>query len=250
MEELKSVCKNERNLDFNEDLKYEFKGIYRLSKIEKTNDVNLDDLIIRFIEVIPLQIAKIKNYFFKAMSNGKEIKKEELHMKCLQNKKNKDNNIENDEVRITINDLAEFINFGMIYPILKYYDLPVIVSAFMGSQSIGKSTLSNELVESFFNVSGMRCTEGIWMAISLFKGKETKKLCEGKCTCCFSNKCDLYEHNKNDILCICQECRCEEKCCLFSEDANIKPYKKCHVKCALPKGHDKVCEIHFNDKCE
>ena len=53
--------------------------------------------------------------------------------------------------------------------IFNYYDLPVIVLVFMGSQSIGKSTLSNELVQTFFNVSGMRCTEGIWMAVSLFK---------------------------------------------------------------------------------
>ena len=93
LQDLKNMCKNERNHDFNDDINYIFKGIYKQSLIEKSNDINLDDLIIRFIEVIPLQIAKIKNYFFKAMSNGKEIKKDELFMKCLENKKNKDNKI-------------------------------------------------------------------------------------------------------------------------------------------------------------
>ena len=253
LQDLKNMCKNERNHDFNDDINYIFKGIYKQSLIEKSNDINLDDLIIRFIEVIPLQIAKIKNYFFKAMSNGKEIKKDELYMKCLENKKNKDNNIENDEIRITINELAEFINFGMIYPILKYYDLPVVVSSFMSSQSIGKSKLSNELFESFFNVSGMRCTEGIWMAISLFKGKDSKEKCSEKCKCCYLNNCDLYKHNKTDIKCLCEECRCNDNCCLFYGEANAKPYKKCKVKCALPLGHDnhyKDCKLYLSAKCE
>ena len=51
----------------------------------------------------------------------------------------------------------------------------------MGVQSIGKSTLSNEISLSFFNVSGMRCTEGIWMAVSLFKGIKEDKECNKNC---------------------------------------------------------------------
>jgi hypothetical protein len=198
--ELKQICTKERQLNF-DDIKYEFQGIYKREKIK--NYINFDDLIIKFIEVIPLQIAKIKNYYFKAMSNGKEIKVDDLYEKLSKNKD--DNNIQ-----ISIQEYSDFINFNMKNSIFNFYDLPVVVLAFMGVQSIGKSTLSNELVESFFNVSGMRCTEGIWMAVSLFKGKETKNKCKEKCKNCQKKECGLYNHNP-DLECICDDCRCNEK---------------------------------------
>ena len=247
LNELKKIVINERQINF-DDIKFEFQGIYKTEKI--TNYIFLDDLIIRFIEVIPLQIAKIKNYYFKAMSNGKEIKIDEVYEKHSQNKC--DNNFQ-----ISIQEYSEFINFGMKNSILNFYELPVVVLSFMGAQSVGKSTLSNELVESFFNVSGMRCTEGIWMAISLFKGKETKKICKEKCQCCKVNNCGLYYHNTDVLGCICDDCRCNERCCLFPGEANVKPYQNCCKKrCALPLGHNKKyskkCEKHFenNNLCE
>ena len=242
--ELKRICVQERQYNF-DDIKYEFQGIYKREKIK--NYINLDDLIIRFIEVIPLQIAKIRNYYFKAMSNGKEIKLNELYEKLSKNKN--DNNIQ-----ISIQEYSDFINFSMKNSIFNFYDLPVVVLAFMGVQSIGKSTLSNELVESFFNVSGMRCTEGIWMAISLFKGKETKNKCKEKCKYCQKKKCGLYNHNP-DLECICDDCRCNEKCCLFVEEPNIRHNQNCCKKrCALYSGHNQknnkkiieeshICEI-------
>ena len=231
--ELKELCIKERQFN-STDIDYEFQGIFRRDKIK--NYINLDELIIKFIQVIPLQIAKIKNHYFKAMSNGKDIKTDDLYEKYSEN-----NN--NNNVRISINEYANFINFGMKNSIFNFYDLPVVVLAFMGAQSIGKSTLSNELVESFFNVSGMRCTEGIWMAVSLFKGIHNSRKCEDNCKCC-GQKCTLFFH-ETEINCICEDCKCNESCCLFNSERNIKQNQKfCKKSCALPYGHNKVCKKH------
>ena len=245
LKELKEFCINQRQLN-PDDIKYEFKGIFKKDKV--ITSISLDDIIIKFIQVIPLQIAKIKNYYFKAMSNGKDIKKEELYEKFSKN-------INDENVKISIEDYAKFINFGMKNSIFNYYDLPVVVLAFMGAQSIGKSTLSNELVESFFNVSGMRCTEGIWMAISLFKGNKTSKKCEGKCQCCNEEMCRLFIHS-GEIQCICDKCCCDEICCLFKEEPQYKKENDklnqnfCFKRCALPLGHINMCVKHNNKKCE
>ena len=238
--ELKNICINERGLNY-DDLKFELKGLYRKKNIQDIK--KLGDLIIKFIEIIPIQIAKIKNYFFKAMSNGKEINKQELYESYSQN-----NNKAN--INISIQQYADYIGFGMKNSIFNYYDLPVVVVAFMGSQSIGKSTLSNELVQSFFNVSGMRCTEGVWMAVSLFKGIKEKNKCEYKCKYCSEKSCRLTIHNI-DIKCICENCCCIEKCCLFfgedKEENKLKQNQRCcEERCCLNKGHEKsehICEI-------
>lgn len=229
--ELKKRCINERGLDI-DDLNYQFKGIYKTQKIK--DQLGLGSLIVKFIEVIPLQLAKIKNYYFKAMSNGKDIKAIDLYNKYLKNE-------------ISIKEKADYINFGIKNSIFNYYDLPVIVLVFMGVQSIGKSTLSNEISLSFFNVSGMRCTEGIWMAVSLFKGIKEDKECNKNCSYCSKNKCYLLDHSI-EIRCICSSCSCEENCCLFVGEANLKTNQNfCKKRCVLPKGHDKeikhICEI-------
>ena len=255
LKELKEMFILERQLN-SDDIKYEFDGIFKKNKI--ITSISLDDLIIKFIEVIPLQIAKIKNYYFKAMSNGKDIKKEELYEKY--SKYSGDMNIQ-----ISIEDYANFIDFGMKNAIFNFYDLPVVVLSFMGAQSIGKSTLSNELVESFFNVSGMRCTEGIWMAVCLLKGDKTSKKCESICKCCNKEKCRLFIHNA-EIQCICENCSCNEICCLFrdesenKEEKGIEDHEKgerdksnhffCEKRCALPLGHIKICTTHSDKKCE
>ena len=237
---LKEMCKNERGLDDN-DLDYEFKGLFTNKKI--INDTDLGNIIIKFIEVVPIQVAKIKNHYFKAMSNGKDISNKELYELHLNNKKDK-------KVKLSIQEYANFINFDMKNSILNYYDLPVIVLVFMGSQSVGKSTLSNELVQSFFNVSGMRCTEGIWMSIALFIGKEiNNKICGKLCKICKSNKCRLKTHDI-EFICICDTCCCNKRCYLSIGEANIKKGQNyCHTRCALPKDHIKndknehLCEI-------
>ena len=179
-------------------------------------------------------MAKIKNYYFKAMSNGKDIKAIDLYNKYLKNE-------------ISIKEKADYINFGIKNSIFNYYDLPVIVLVFMGVQSIGKSTLSNEISLSFFNVSGMRCTEGIWMAVSVFKGLKEDKKCDKTCIYCSKNECYLLSHD-SEIKCICKNCCCGEKCCLYNDEDNIKLSQSfCKKICALPKGHKEkykhICEI-------
>ena len=236
--ELKSLCISERGLNY-DDINYELKSIFNSKKIK--NVINLGDLIIKFIEVVPLQIAKIKNYFFKAMSNGKDISIQDLYETYSKNIKDKN-------VQVSIQEYADYISFSMKNSIFNFYDLPVIVLAFMGSQSIGKSTLSNELVQSFFNVSGMRCTEGIWMAVALFKGIQLNKKCDKKCKYCSEgNDCILLFHNI-DIKCICDNCCCNEKCILIEGEINIKCGQiNCKERCSLPKGHKNteyhICEI-------
>ena len=231
-EKLKNKCKKERGLEEESDLNYIFQGIFKNKKIKKK--IGLGFLIIKFIEIIPIQIAKIKNSF-QAMSNGKEIT-QDLYEKYL-NKK------------ITITEKADFINFGLKNSIFNFYDLPVIVLVFMGVQSIGKSTLSNEIALSFFNVSGMRCTEGIWMSVSLFKGiEQNNKKCNGFCNYCKkNNQCNLLEHN-NEVKCICIDCCCGERCSLFTGEANFKKnHNYCKKICFLHKGHEKeinhICQI-------
>ena len=93
----------------------------------------------------------------------------------------------------------------------------------------------------------MRCTEGIWMAVSLFKGIKEDKECNKNCSYCSKNKCYLLEHSI-EIRCICSSCSCEENCCLFVGEANLKTNQNfCKKRCFLPKGHDKeikhICEI-------
>ena len=229
--ELKRKCIVERGLDY-DDLNYEFKGRYKFKKI--INKIGLGSLLIKFIEAIPIQIAKIKNFYFKAMSNGKDIIVKDLYEKYLKRD-------------ISIQEKADYIDFGIKNSIFNYYDLPVIVLCYMGVQSIGKSTLSNEISVSLFNVSGMRCTEGIWMAVSLFNPINYNNQCKNSCKYCYKNKCCLLYH-KNDIKCICEECSCNERCCLFIEETNIKKNQNfCKKRCALPKGHNKdldhICEV-------
>ena len=232
---IKNKCINERGLNYDidfPDLNYIFEGIYKTKNIG--NEIGLGSLIIKFIEVIPIQIAKIKNSSFKAMSNGKDIKPKDLY-KYFHKKD------------ISIQDKSNYINFGLKNSIFNFYDLPVVVLVFMGVQSIGKSTLSNEIALSLFNVSGMRCTEGIWMAISLFKGiNENNKKCNNKCNYCFKKECDLFEHNKH-IFCICQDCWCGDTCNLYCDEANVKiNQNSCKMKCHLPKNHkekEHICQI-------
>ena len=67
----------------------------------------------------------------------------------------------------------------------------------------------------------MRCTEGIWMALTLFKGIKENEKCGKICNNCFKNKCYLLMHS-NEIKCICKNCCCGEQCCLFSGEENVK----------------------------
>ena len=240
-EKLKEYIIKEKGLR-EKDLNYEFKGLFKKKEIK--NNIELGNLIMKFIEVVPIQIAKIKNSSFKAMSNGEDINIRKMYEDQLKSQpKNKKKNV----VKISVDKYGNYINFGMKNSILNFYDLPVVVLVFMGEQSIGKSTLANTLIPSFFNVSGLRCTEGIWMSIAAFKGanKQLKK-CKNNCKYC-ENECRLLEHSI-DYECVCDKCCCKENCCLYI-DANKEKIKNnqnsCNKRCYLPLGHigNHICEI-------
>ena len=148
----------------------------------------------------------------------------------------------------------DMINFCMKESIFNHFELPVIVICCFGTQSIGKSTFLNELTGSLFDVSGMRCTEGIWMTVKLFmhskKGKGKK--CTSKCQICENNNCYLFSHNTSDtkIKCICENCMCGKKC-FFSKENN--KLINCDLKCSLEKGHEnllKCCYKNCNCNCK
>jgi hypothetical protein len=158
LEELKKSCENKKKISF---------GDINLSFFDKDknnferNETTLGNLLIKFLEVTPIQIAKIMENKFKIMSNGENIKKklcDEITKRKIQNKSSK----------INITEFSKMINFCIKDSIFNYFELPVIVICCFGTQSVGKSTFLNELIGSLFNVSGMRCTEGIWMSVKLF----------------------------------------------------------------------------------
>ena len=70
-----------------------------------------------------------------------------------------------------IKEYSNLIHFCIKESIFNYdyFKCPVIVICCFGTQSIGKSTFLNELTGSLFDVSGRRCTEGIWMTVKLFE---------------------------------------------------------------------------------
>ena len=96
---LKKFVMEEKGLK-EEELNYIFGGDFQKKKIK--NEIKLGDLIIKFIEVVPLQIAKIKNYNFKAMSNGENIDINKITKK------------------LTIDKFANFIQFDMKDSILSF----------------------------------------------------------------------------------------------------------------------------------
>ena len=186
IKELKLLCQNKKKISF-EDIDFSCIDEYQNNFDEK--DTSLCNFLIKFIEIIPTQIAKIMGYEFKVMSNGENIDKIlNIEIEKRKNLKQK--------IQFNITDYSKMINFCFKESILNYFELPVIVICCFGTQSIGKSTFLNELTGSLFDVSGMRCTEGIWMTIKLFiNSLNLKKInCTRKCEICKNNNCYLIRH--------------------------------------------------------
>ena len=197
-----------------------------------TKDSSISEILIKILEVTPIQIAKIVGDEFEIMSNWDFLK----------NKLTKKES-----------DVDEYINntkFGMKDSIFEFFKLPVVVICCFGTQSIGKSTFLNELTGSIFNVSGMRCTEGIWMNVKIFtsydeKDKITRKNCNNICNVCKKEKCYLYKsHNyKHQKQCICQKCICQKDC-------ELKGTNICQKKCCFKKNHEELIKCSYpNCKC-
>jgi len=174
------------------------------------------------------------------MSNGEKIEE----------KLNKDK-------KISTTDYSKMIDFCIKESIFDFFKIPVVVICCFGTQSIGKSKFLNELTGSLFDVSGMRCTEGIWMSVKLFINniKEHDKKCNKNCKQCGKNKCYLMHIKKDYEKCLCRDCICGEICFLNENNINNKQLINCDIKCCLKKGHEKLIRCSFEDcnckcKCE
>ena len=243
---LKSICQAKKKFtDINEIINV------KIEKYKKSNkkDTNLSEILIKFLELIPIQLAKIMYREFDIMSNGESIKKR------LLKEINKREDLKKEE-EIDSDSYPNMIDFYMKESIFNYFELPVIVICCFGTQSIGKSTFLNELTGSLFDVSGMRCTEGIWMTVKLFihskKGNEKK--CNHICQICEENSCYLFSHKK-DIKCICENCICGKNCSFNHENNENNENNKstnfinCDLKCSLEKGHEEQLKCIF-ENCE
>uniref|UniRef100_A0A7S4GLK9 VWFA domain-containing protein n=1 Tax=Oxyrrhis marina TaxID=2969 RepID=A0A7S4GLK9_OXYMA len=62
-------------------------------------------------------------------------------------------------------DLMAHIRFGMFEPLLLEAKKNVFVVSSMGKQSTGKSFLLNHFLGTAFDVSGDRCTDGVWLSV-------------------------------------------------------------------------------------
>ena len=232
--ELKSIWHNKKKIeDVNKIINI---NIDNYKKNNKIKDTNLSEILIKFLELIPIQIAKIMSREFNIMSNGENFKK--VLLKELKRREDLKK-----EVKINLDEYPNLINFSMKESILNYFELPVVVICCFGTQSIGKSTLLNELTGSLFDVSGMRCTEGIWMTVKLFinSKKGNARKCGNKCEICQINKCYLFNHfdnNKKMIKCICENCRCGKNCFFNKGDDQRNKLINCDLLCSLEKGHE------------
>ena len=158
LNELKSICENKKKISFS-DINLNFIDDFRQNFEIKNSSIGY--LLIKILEITPIQIAKIMRNEFKVLSDGENVEKKIYFESEKRSYLKKD-------IKINIIDYSKMINFCIKDSIFNYFELPVIVICCFGTQSIGKSTFLDELTGSLFNVSGMRCTEGIWMTIKLF----------------------------------------------------------------------------------
>ena len=187
---------------------------------------SLGDIILKILETTPIQIAKIINNEFEIMSDWKRL-----------------STVIDKTPRM--DELKDMIKLGMKEIILNEFDFPIIVICCFGTQSIGKSTFLNELTGSMFNISGMRCTEGIWLSLRVFKSfdeknKITKSCCNKNCSECSKNKCYIYIYHNDE--CLCQNCTCQKNC-------ELKGNTNCEEKCCLKKNHEELIKCSYTN-CE
>ena len=128
------ICQKYKTIHF-EDINFNI--IDKKNKFNKKN-ISIEDLIIKVLEITPIQIAKIMDKNFIIMNNWYNFEK--------------DINVDED---YEPSKYVKMINFSIKDSIFNYFEYPVIVICCFGTQSIGKSTFLNELTGSFFNVSGM-----------------------------------------------------------------------------------------------
>ena len=108
----------------------------------------LRDWLKRVACLVPIQIARAEDNKLTPFSNG----------------------MKNEEVagsKVSVADLEDAIEFGLYEQILDSWPGPVKVVSSMGKQSTGKSYMLNHLTGSMFDISGTRCTDGVWMTLRI-----------------------------------------------------------------------------------
>eukprot|EP01084_Bolivina_argentea_P104321 186803_1 len=118
----------------------------KLMKSIKNAAVCGDEFIKTLIMQIPIQIARGVEGKFRVMYNGEDNQSE-------YRKKSKMNKI----------DLCRTIRFGAYDGFIHDWCGKIKVVTSMGKQSTGKSYKLNHLFGTKFDISGARCTDGIWM---------------------------------------------------------------------------------------
>ena len=110
---------------------------------------NVAEWLQRLISLVPIQLCRAEQNQLTLFSNG--LKKEATLSVP------------------TVFQLQETIQFGLYEAILDWWTGPVKVISSMGKQSTGKSYMLNHLTGSLFDISGDRCTDGVWLTVRLAK---------------------------------------------------------------------------------
>ena len=236
--ELKKLCEKKKKIYFNDVFNFSISDFYINCR---NKDISLGKLLIKSLEIVPIQIAKIMGNKFKIISNGENI--DNILMIETEKKKSLGQN-----AKFNTEEYAKLIHFCIKESIFTY-ELPTIVICCFGTQSIGKSTFLNEITGSLFDVSGMRCTEGIWMTVKMFNhtSKINLNQCSGICKICKINKCYLFSDHQNRE-CICENCICGKDCQMKGKKYNSNC---CDLKCSLEKNHEELSKcVYKNCECK
>ncbi|KAL0245199.1 hypothetical protein GEMRC1_009279 [Eukaryota sp. GEM-RC1] len=119
-----------------------------------TSKLNIRDFILRWIESIPIQVARIDAGVFLPLQDGHDSS-QWLQMEQVN--------------EVTAQQIAKKLRFGVFELLFSAYShLPVSVIVCAGGQSSGKSTFLNHMFNHFFDVSGGRTTQGVWFGVRVF----------------------------------------------------------------------------------
>ena len=99
--------------------------------------------------LVPIQVCRAEQNQLTLFSNGLKSDKSALVQ--------------------TVYEVQETVRFGLYEDIFDWWTGPVKVISSMGKQSTGKSYMLNHLTGSLFDISGDRCTDGVWLTVRLAK---------------------------------------------------------------------------------
>ncbi|KAL3686192.1 hypothetical protein R1sor_004214 [Riccia sorocarpa] len=103
--------------------------------------------------LVPVQIARTQNNCLRPLVDGLELSVDVDY----------DNTV----------SLASLLRFGFYDAVFaSWRNKPVKIISSMGKQSTGKSYLLNHLSGSLLDVSGGRCTDGVWMTVRFEEGSD------------------------------------------------------------------------------